>query len=79
MTTATGFDGGWEGVAAGVLSGVEEWRLAHPQATLVEIEKAVDEQLNALRVWMLADTALVDAVSDLNVIESARRPSLPDV
>ena len=38
-------DGRWAGEAEAVLTGFKEWRLAHPQATLTEIEAALDARL----------------------------------
>lgn len=57
------FDGQWQELAGEVLSGMKEWRLQHRQATLREIERAVDERLGKLRVRLLEDVAMAsDAV-----------------
>ena len=36
-----------------ILSGMHEWRLQHPNATLTEIEQALDERWYRLRARML--------------------------
>jgi hypothetical protein len=38
----------WRELSEEVLSGMKEWRLAHPRATFREIEQAVQERLNQL-------------------------------
>jgi len=70
----TDFDAQWDALAEEVLSGVKEWRLQHPQATLREIEGALDERLGKLRARMLQDAALASAVADLKAAAAAERP-----
>jgi exonuclease VII large subunit len=36
---------------------IAQWRAAHPEATLAEIEAAVDEQMNRLRAGMIEEVA----------------------
>jgi hypothetical protein len=38
------FDAGWHELAEQVISGMKEWRLQHPKATLREIEQTLDER-----------------------------------
>jgi hypothetical protein len=64
----------WQALAADVITGMKEWRLQHPQATLGEIEQALDERLNRVRARMLQDAALASAVADLNARPAAERP-----
>jgi hypothetical protein len=47
----------WKNLSEEALSGVKEWREAHPKATFAEIESAVDERLTRLRARMLQDLA----------------------
>ncbi len=61
----TDFDEQWEGLAAEVLSGMKEWRLQHPKASLREIEGALDERLGKMRARMLQDAALASAAANL--------------
>jgi hypothetical protein len=58
------FDQQWRALSDEVLSGMKEWRLAHPRATLREIETALDERLARLRARMLADAALASAAAE---------------
>src|SRR6266849_2702230 len=41
-----------------ILSGMHEWRLQHPDASLTEIEQALDQRWYRLRARMLEDLAL---------------------
>ena len=45
----TDFDARWEQLAEEVISGIKEWRLQHPKASLREIERALDERLGRMR------------------------------
>jgi hypothetical protein len=54
----------WKSISEEALSGVREWREAHPNATFQEIEQAVDERLNRLRARMLQDVAEQSGASD---------------
>ena len=49
------FDAVWNQLAHEVMSGMKEWRLQHPKATLREIEAALDERLGKMRARMLED------------------------
>ena len=52
------FDQQWRTLNEEVITGMKEWRLQHPRATLTEIEAALDERLARLRARMLEDAAL---------------------
>ncbi len=58
------FDQAWRALSDEVLTGMKEWRLQHPRATLSEIEAALDERLARLRARMLEDAALASAAAD---------------
>lgn len=60
-----------------MLTGVKEWRLAHPRATLAEIEAAVDERLARVRARLIEDAALASAAADLAACPAAARPGCP--
>jgi len=64
------FDQRWEKLSEEVLSGMKEWRLQHPRATLREIEAALDERLARMRARMLEDMALASRAA--NWKEAAR-------
>lgn len=58
------FDQDWRALSEEVITGMKEWRLQHPRATLTEIEAALDERLARLRARMLEDAALASAAAD---------------
>jgi predicted RNA-binding Zn-ribbon protein involved in translation (DUF1610 family) len=70
-------DGRWAQEAEAMLTGVKEWRLAHPRATLAEIEAAVDERLARVRARLVEDAALASAAADLAALPPAARPRRP--
>jgi hypothetical protein len=72
------FDGRWRALSEEVLSGMKEWRLQHPRATLSEMETALDERLARQRAQMLEDMALASDVADLSVVPMAERPTCPE-
>lgn len=61
------FDAKWHEVAEEVMSGMKEWRIEHPRATLREIEKALDERLGKMRVRMLTDAAMASAAAEMTL------------
>ena len=68
-------DQNWETLSQEILTGMREWRLQHPKATLREIELALDAQLARLRARMLQDVALQSVATDWKQAASADRPS----
>ena len=60
-----------------ILSGMHEWRLQHPDATLTEIEQALDERWYRLRARMLEDLALEREAINWQA-KAADRPTCPD-
>lgn len=51
----------WHALVEDVITGMEDWRTAHPEATFAEIEAEVELRLGHLRVRMLEDAALASA------------------
>jgi RNA polymerase-binding transcription factor DksA len=70
----TDFDAHWDELAAEVLSGMKEWRLQHPKATLRQIEAALDERLGKMRARMVQDAALASAAADIGAAEGPEQP-----
>jgi NADH pyrophosphatase NudC (nudix superfamily) len=68
----------WKSISEEALSGVKEWREAHPKATFQEIEQAVDERLNRLRARMLQDVAQSSAASDWSGVSGESSPVCPN-
>lgn len=60
------FDSLWHKLSEEVMSGMREWRLRHPKATLSEIEDALDERLSKMRARMLEDLALASAAANVD-------------
>jgi YgiT-type zinc finger domain-containing protein len=54
----------WRGDSDEMISGMLEWRLQHPKATLAEIEAEVDQRLAGMRARMIADAALASQSAD---------------
>lgn len=72
-----GFAAGWVEDAAAVVTGFKEWRLQHPQASLREIEAALDEQWAVARARLVADAALASAAADLRAAPATAPPQCP--
>jgi RNase P subunit RPR2 len=53
----------WKELGEQAFGRVAQWRVAHPQATLAQIEHAVDEQLHRLRARMIEQSAQVSAAA----------------
>ena len=64
----------WEALSAEILTGMREWRLQHPKATMREIEAALDERWYRLRARMLQDVALQSAAADWKDNDSEAAP-----
>jgi YgiT-type zinc finger domain-containing protein len=67
----------WRVLSEEVLSGMEDWRAAHPRATFAEIEAEVEAQLTRLRVRLLEDAALASRAADLAAEPAGDRPPCP--
>ena len=60
-----------------ILTGMYEWRLQHPDATLTEIEQALDQRWYRLRARLLQDLALKREAKNWQA-KAADRPACPD-
>jgi len=67
----------WQALSEEVLSGMKEWRLAHPKATFREIEQAVEQRVNRLKARMLQDASLASAAKDWRDAPERERPTCP--
>jgi len=67
----------WQALSEEVLSGMKEWRLAHPKATSREIEQAVEERVNRLKARLLQDGALASEARDWTQEPEQQRPTCP--
>jgi RNase P subunit RPR2 len=57
----------WQEQGEQAVTAVVQWRVAHPQATLAEIEQAVDEQMNRLRAQLIEQAAQASAAAESEV------------
>ena len=67
----------WHALSAEILTGMHEWRLAHPKATLREMETEVDARLARLRARMLEDMALQSVATDWEAARTQEQPQCP--
>ena len=63
--------GQWSGLSAEVARSMKDWRVAHPRATLREIEAALDERLAKVRAQMLQDTVSTSLLRDVQAAQAA--------
>jgi len=73
----TDFDQEWETLSREVLTGMKEWRLQHPRATLREMEAALDERLTRMRARMLEDMALASRMANWKEEGEEGKPMCP--
>src|SRR5437899_1061716 len=66
-----------DALSSEILSGMHEWHFQHPDATLTEIEQALDERWYRLRARMLHDLALAREAANWQA-NAADPPRCPD-
>ena len=54
----------WQEQGEQAVAAIAQWRVAHPKATLAEIEQAVDEQMNRLRAQLIEQAAQASAAAE---------------
>jgi uncharacterized protein with PIN domain len=67
----------WRDLQEKINAAVEAWRREHPEATLTEIEEAVDRQVGALRRQMVEDLAQQGRTAELKQLRAEERPRCP--
>ena len=70
----TDFDQQWRELSEEAITGIKDWRLQHPRASLKEIEGAIDARLAKVRARMLQDAALASDQADWKDVPAAERP-----
>ena len=68
----------WHQLTQEVMTGMREWRLQHPKATLREIETELDARLHRMRACMLEDLALASSAADWTDAPQAEHPTCPE-
>jgi hypothetical protein len=61
-----------------IMTGMREWRLQHPKATLREMEQELDARWVRVRARMLEDMALASAAADWTDSPTGQHPICPD-
>jgi hypothetical protein len=64
----------WQQLTQDVTTEMRAWRLAHPKATLREIEVELDARLNQMRARMIEDLALASSAADWAATPAAEVP-----
>jgi NADH pyrophosphatase NudC (nudix superfamily) len=72
------FDSQWIELSLEVMSGMKEWRVQHPRATLVEMEAVLNERLGTLRRRMIEDMAQASAATDWGEAVAGEKPLCPE-
>jgi hypothetical protein len=68
----------WHALTEHVMTGMHEWRLQHPTATLRAIETELDGRLNHMRARLLEDLALRSAATTWQAATPTAHPTCPD-
>ncbi len=63
----------WQQSSQQASHALAQWRAAHPEATLAEIEAAVDEQINRLRARTIEEVAQASPLEHEGAGQQARR------
>jgi NADH pyrophosphatase NudC (nudix superfamily) len=63
----------WQQSSQHASQAIAYWRAAHPEATLAEIEAAVDEQMNRLRARMIEEVAQASSLEQAGAGDQARK------
>jgi hypothetical protein len=67
-----GYDGRWEEATVELRRTMKAWRDSHPQATFLQIEVALEEELSKLRAEMLSDLANASAAAEGETADGER-------
>lgn len=68
----------WRALSEEILSGMKEWRQAHPNATFREIEEAAHERVSRLEAHLVQETVQADERSDWVQRPVDKRPTCPN-
>lgn len=70
-------DDGWHQFSVEILSGMREWRVQHPKATLRDIETELDTRWYRVRARMVEDMALQSAATTWQTRPLSEHPVCP--
>lgn len=68
----------WHRMTEEITSGMREWRMQHPKATLREMEAELDTRWARVRARMLEDMALASTAADWAEHADVDHPRCPD-
>ena len=68
----------WHRMTEEIMTGMRDWRLQHPKATLREMEHELDRRWARVRARMLEDMALASAAADWAATPASQQPTCPD-
>ena len=68
----------WHRMSAEIMSGMREWRQAHPKATLRQMEQELDQRWVRVRARMLEDLAVASVAANWTATPLAQPPAGPD-
>jgi hypothetical protein len=68
----------WQQLTQDVMNEMRAWRVAHPKATLREMETELDARLNQMRARMLEDLVLASPAADWVDTPVAQHPNCRD-
>jgi len=72
------FEQRWQHLSREIMSGITDWRLQHPKATLRAIEGELDVRLARMRARLLEDLALASVATDWPTAPAGAPPTCPD-
>lgn len=67
----------WHQLTQEIMTGMREWRLQHPKATLREIETELDARMNSMRARMLEALALHRTAAAWEESPGGQQPRCP--
>ncbi len=67
----------WRDLQDKINAAIEEWRRENPEATLTEIEEAVDSRMADVRTKMVEDLAQGGRTANLKRLAKEERPECP--
>ena len=67
----------WRDLQDRINAAIAEWRRENPEATLTEIEEAVDSRMAEVRAKMVEDVALEGRTVDMKRLPREERPRCP--
>ena len=67
----------WRDLQERLNEAIESWRREHPEATLTEIEEAVDVRVAKMRTQMVQDIAQAGRSAKISELSKEERPKCP--